>query len=233
MTSQRLSQRPVSVARFDAIGEDSHTAPWPNFVRHVGLAFRPANNVTAGTQVDVVHMCPPFENPGSTAAHVVGSVPLSSDQENRLEMFLDNADGEFKALRKRVSHKHWYCYLSFVVRPHVKAEPQDNPEYHRYSCVGFVIEAYRSAGLGVIETDEARLPPVSRQTLQEAFELCDVVFDDSALASWLGLDRNERERWPVVLPSYVFHALNRPEVEIKRGYPVKPEDDTFPSRPPA
>ena len=96
--------------------------------------------------------------------------------------------------------------------------------YRRFSCVGFVIEAYRAAGIDLLITDENDLPLISYQELRRVYPL-------------LGrLATNRRKQFGIVgdgpfrivLPGYLFHSLTRTYGVIRRK-PYKPRsgDEQF------
>jgi hypothetical protein len=90
MPAQRLTDKPVPVARFDVLGEDS--ASLPNFVRHVGMATEPHQRLWFGDQLPARHMGPPLENLGSMQVHSVGSASLTVDEANQVQLYLDEIE---------------------------------------------------------------------------------------------------------------------------------------------
>jgi hypothetical protein len=122
-------------------------------------------------------------------------------------------------------------YAAYIIRPH--AQPRlsgdGTPIYIRFSCVGFVVEAYRDAGLNVVVTDEANLPAVDLATLAVAYpELA--AADFGALLNrryhW-GCDGNGP--WPVLMPGHLFHALAKigPGERDFLPYVPKKDDERF------
>lgn len=221
MSATRLQGQIGSLSRFDVVGEDGAS---PMFVRHVGLASRETREVRPGDEVPVDHMGPPLKRDHAIVANVVGTANLTNGQVKQIEVFLNAHANEHKA-QEALEWKR------FVIRPHVKPfEENGKTVCMRFSCVGLVIEAYREAGIDLIDTDEERLPSVSRETLGKVYEvvLRESWADLNDKFEW-GLDENEEECWPVVLPGYVFHALNRDATKIREeAYKARSGDGVFP-----
>ena len=87
----------------------------------------------------------------------------------------------------------------------------------KFSCAGFVIEAYRYAGLDLLITEQARIPPVGRELLDA---------DASRPRCKSAPPRTFQTPpgggpWHVILAGYVLNALNRPADAIRRE-PYRP-----------
>ncbi len=222
MPATRLQDKVESLSRYDVVGQDGAV---PMFVCHVGLASSERSEVRAGNGVAVDHMGPPLERDAEILAHVVGTASLTYGQVNQIKNFVNGHLGERRAQEIDPLRR-------FVIRPH--AEPfRDNNGVTvcmRFSCAGFVIQAYRDAGIDLLDTNEESLLPVKRETLGTVYPL---VLRSSWAAlnrkyEW-GLDENDEESWPVVLPGYVLHALNRKVAEIRDGaYKARFGDEVFP-----
>ena len=121
--------------------------------------------------------------------------------------------------------------LVYVVHPHVREQtaPDGTVIYRRFSCAGFVIEAYREVGIELVVTEEGRLPSVPLNTLLLAYPDLQAELQSPRLRRMCGLPGEGP--WAVVLPGYVLHSLDRPESEI-RGSPYLPRegDEFFPPR---
>ena len=223
MSSQRLSSQSVHLERFDVVGQDSDSMR--DFVRHVGLSREPKDAVSCDEEVLVGHMGPPFENHGLMRVHSVGNAALTVDQANRIELYLSEVDSEYDAARRRPLPSQQY-----VVVPHVKpwCAKDGTTLWLRFSCAGLVIESYREAGIDLVDHSENSLPPVTPETLDEAYPDFDPVRE-------MRPDRRESlglpgdGPWRVVLAGYVLHALNRAIQDI-RNEPYRPScgDATFP-----
>jgi hypothetical protein len=224
MTAARLTAQPTTVTQYDVVGRDSeHQA---TFVRHLGLALAAQATITEGAKLDVTDMRPPLTEAGDTwPISTVGTVPLTSDERNQIRVFLDERAGQYryKSLNKddRVATPSQY-----TIHPHVR-RPTADCSYHRYSCVGLVIEAYREAGLDLLLTDDQDLPRVTLDLLRWAYADQGNYLDAPRMRARYGLAGDGP--WPVVLPGYVLHAQARDEMEIRNG-PYHPQagDELFP-----
>jgi len=226
MPSRRLDASFHSVSKFDCVGEDSADENARGFVRHVGLFADDRENVSSGDVVNVAHMGPPLENPGRMPVHVAGSAALTSDEMGRVERFLAELELERDAQKIRST----WAVAEYVVRPHVRdaVSKRGRKRFRRFSCAGLVIEAYKDAGLNFIETDEAKLPNVDLDRILETYP--ELEGRSRPLLSRLGLEGEGP--WPVVLPGYVFHALDRSPEAIRDQPPYVPSrgDEFFPRR---
>lgn len=118
------------------------------------------------------------------------------------------------------------CY---VLCPHVAPVVGDDGEviYVRFNCAGFVVEAYKEAGIELVDTDA--LPGIERARLGEAYSFVrSPRFDERNRRYDWGLDDRE-DRWPVLMPGYVLHAFDRTCEEIRHA-PYTPQlgDELFP-----
>lgn len=213
MPSQRLAEKPVPMQRFDVVREDSDSRP--GFVRHVGLAVEAKKGLVSGDCVAVCHMGPPLENPGSMPAHCCGSAALTVDEANRVKLYLDEIDAEYAAAPQRPSR-----LTQYVVHPHVKPwlAKDGTVQWLRFSCVGLAVESYREADIPLVA--EESLEPVAAETLDAAYpDLAPIQDRSPVLREDLGIPGEGP--WPVMLPGYVLHALDRDAREIRRT-PYKP-----------
>jgi hypothetical protein len=213
---QRIKNSPQTpVGRYDIIGEYSKTGPG-DFIRHVGLAVNSVAGIGDNEIISVAHMGPPLENSGTMSAQIVGSANLTVDDIEQIRIFIDERLPEHAAAVKR-SGKH----KTYVVRPHVQAEPGRDGTviFYRYSCAGFIIEAYRSAGIRFIETAEDKLPLVSLELIMKAYADLFLHGDRPKARKLMGIEGDGP--WRVILAGYILHALNRPD-EMLRQTPYQP-----------
>lgn len=214
MPAQRLNDEPVSVRKYDVAGKDADSGSLANFVGHVGLFGDDRGQLRRDDRQPLVHMGPPLGvNEGEHAVHCVGSAGLTTDDILQIQVFVDERAGEYEATKIRQDIRAQYC-----VRPHVEAhrEPNGTVTYWKYSCAGFVIEAYRYVGLDLLITDEERLPPVDLRLLVAAYP-------DIAASARLRARFNLQGDgpWKVVLAGYVLNALDRSVEAIQRA-PYQP-----------
>jgi len=122
----------------------------------------------------------------------------------------------------------------YVICPHVENVLRDDHTilYRRFSCVGFVLEAYRDAGISVLLTDLAPPPLVGLDALKTQYPEFAKILDRPRERKKLGIPGDGP--WPVVLAGYVLNALARPEREIRTTpYLARAGDEFFPPRRPA
>ncbi len=219
MPAQRVGSDPVAVRKCDVAGQDSTTRR--HFVRHVGLVNEERNDVRAGTQVPLVHMGPPLERQeAGSPVHAVGTAGLTAGQIRQIGVFVDEHISEYEAEKIRRGQ--------YVIHPHVR-EPDAVVPCRRFSCAGFVIEAHRDAGVELLVTEPADLPPVNLDTLTHAYSDAASLLRNPTRRTRLGLEGDGP--WPVVLAGYVLNSLSRSVDEIRRG-PYKPVagDEFFPAQ---
>jgi hypothetical protein len=229
MPAWRLNGMVVKVQKYDVASMDSESVP--QFVGHVGLSNDGPKELGKDKEapcLSMVHMMPPLrDNRHLWAIHAVGTANLSEGQVLQIKILCQRQQQEYEAQKVRGK-------AQYVIRPHVKAPDGEHP-FHRYSCAGFVIEAYRWAGIELITLSDAALPKVSLATLKLAYRFYEKELDDPALRAEYGLEG--AEPWPVVLAGHVMNALNRSASDVRRA-PYQPSDgDEFfprhrPKRPP-
>ncbi len=224
MPAERLQDTPVRLRLFDVVGQDSDNVE--QFVRHVGLALQPQAGLTRRSPlVRLVHMGPPLTRDhadGPRPADAVATVELTADELLQIQVFLDELNDVYEAEKARAEKQ-------YVIRPHV-AEPDEKTPFPRFNCAGFVVEAYRDAGIDLVETEETLLPPVSLGKLKQAYPDQAEALEREAIRRRCGLLGNGP--WPVLLAGYVICAMAR-SVESIRSEPYQPQagDEYFPSRP--
>jgi hypothetical protein len=221
MPSRRLANAAMLVHRYDLVGSYSDTTA--GFVRHVGMVDPGESNVYRGAGVTVAHMGPPIEKDGEMAVDVVGSAGVTAEEAMQIQIFIDGHYLEHESLRLSKQ-------AAYVIRPHVqkRLSTDGTRRYTRFNCVGFVIEAYRDAGIDILITDESQLPDVSLEKLKSAYP--DLAKDGAAKLNmryeW-GCDGSGP--WRVVLPGYLFHALHNVIPGARGSIPYVPQagDERF------
>jgi hypothetical protein len=222
MPAHRLREdRAVSIGEYDVVGQDSDSEP--EFVRHVGLCELERSEVRANhAEISLAHMGPPLVR-GTMGAIIqtVGSAELTSDEVRQIGVFVDELESEYTAQRTRGKRQ-------YVIPPHVH-EPDETFPCRRFSCAGFVIEAYRDAGIDLLATIPQSLPAIALDTLALAYPDQAERLNDPQARAPFGLAGDGP--WPVVLAGYVVNAFRRPPDEIRR-VPYVPHvgDQYFPPR---
>jgi len=223
MPAQRLKNQPVTVRKYDVAAQDS--ASTRCFVGHVGLAPEQRSHLRWNDEIGSVHMKPPLQRSQSGfAVHAVGTAGLTSDEIRQIDVFVDELEDEYEADKRR--HLRQY-----VIHPHTEPVLATDGTIicRRFSCAGFVIEAYRDAGIMLLSTTVDDLPSVSLDTLKRAYHDFRERLDRPDERKRYGLSGDGP--WPVLLAGYVLNAFDRSENEI-RATPYKPRsgDEFFPSK---
>lgn len=163
MPARRLDGNPGNVGLYDVVGLDAEAVS--HFVCHAGLSREQNPAVTDTTPIGMAHMMPPLDRAGpAMAVQCVGQVPLTDDEAQRIGLFIDELELEYEASRIGPSGQ-------YVVRPHCvhDEETDTTPTRRRFSCGGFVIEAYRFVDIDLLVTEEDALPDVTVETLRMAY----------------------------------------------------------------
>ena len=218
MPAYRLGDNEFAVRKYDIVGQDSATLGF--FVRHVGLSDEDRPSLRVSDELSLVHMGPPLRRGDSgLAVHIIGTVNLTSDDLRQVSVFIDEVGLEYEAEKVRTVRQ-------YIVHPHVRS-PDLNCPFRRFSCAGFVIEAYRDAGIELIAIESNQLPAVSLETLAEAYPDQRERLQDSRMRQRVGLEGDGP--WPVILAGYTFNSLARSAVDIRQyPYVPVPGDEFFP-----
>lgn len=218
MPAYRLGSEKIDIAHFDAIGSDGSEQ---GFVVHLGLAAESITGVLPKQRVRAVHVAPPAKE-STIVVDVVGSVGLTYNETMLIQDFVNRHvfEVQAEAVRDRRS-----CY---VLCPHVAPVLGDDGEviYTRFSCAGFVVEAFKEAG--ILAVDVEALPKIKRARLAVAYSFVNSPrFEEWNEEYEWGLDINEKE-WPVLMPGYVLHAFDRiPDDVRKTPYRPRLGDELF------
>ena len=220
MPTERLGNASASVAEYDVVAQDSDS--FPEFIRHVGLSAERLNHIRFGSKVRMVHMGPSLTlEDERTPIHAIGSACLTAGQIRQIGVFVDEQMAEYEAEKLRKDKQYVIC-------PHVK-EPDSDCSCRRFNCAGFVVEAYRDAGIDLVTTDADSLLPVSLETLSHAFPDVAPLLQSPKRRVKYGLIGDGP--WPVFLAGYVMNAMNRSVREVReQSYVPQAGDAFFPSR---
>lgn len=215
----------VSVSPYDVLGQFSSEG----ILTHAMLCEEQGvrDGVTAQTQLSVAHMGPPLGKQRASS-DAIGSAELNASHKRKIKTFVDDRLLERKAeemrlakLKKRTQIRREYCIFPDAVKP-----TADFPLW-RFSCVGFVIQAYRRARVVLLDSST----PLS--TLDEVKQLYPSLadsLDNQDERHQLGLiDGTE---WPIRFVGYLFHSLARTVEEIRgpNSIPYTPQkgDERYP-----
>jgi hypothetical protein len=211
--SFRLSESTLSLSRFDVVGQDGAES---GFIGHAGLAESAGSQNAAS--IPVLEMGPPLHGHG-TAGHVrgdvVGSAALTDDDVQKIKTFVDRHANEhlvfshFSRSQLLQAAPHMYCVL-----PHVSALYENDGRYARtrFSCAGFVLEAYKTARIKLLDLNG--IPKVEMAVIAAAYPQTRFIESGRISAEALGLGGDGP--WPVLLCGYLFHALSREADAIRQ-----------------
>lgn len=207
VSSYRVNSSTVALVAFDVVGEDGDPR---GFIRHTGLAE--STGTHQSDSVAVFDMGPPLHARRQMKADAVGSADLSDDEARKIQTFVDRHEGDHRAIQElnRTTLPQAYCIV-----PHASPFCENDGRYvrMRFSCSGFVFEAYRRARIRLV--DEKALPKVGIEIIRSAYPRETRLMDRGRInRDSLGL--TGEGPWPVMLCGYLFHALNRNAAAIRR-----------------
>jgi hypothetical protein len=231
MPSSVLSNQPIDLEPFDVLGSgDIETG----LLTHAMLC-RESQTVTIvlGENVQVIDMGPPLAD-CDEAPTVAGSAGLSEKQRRKIKAFVD---GELSASKAKQELSERFGIKQYVIHPSSVAPSAKLPSW-RYSCVGFVLRAYRRGAS--IQLLASPCPLKSVDEIQVLYPNQDL--SKKFRRKWLGVgdgtgtERDGVECWPIDLVGYLFHSLERPVEEIngEKAIPYQPQegDEFFPRQKP-
>jgi len=194
------------------------------FVRHAAL-LREAANLRSASEVAVWHMGPPVSlstgSPQWCRCELIGQIELSNEEIEAIDDWIASVSTQYTGFPI-------LPFQQYVVAPHmvwVKSE-EGRSLRQRFSCVGYVIEAYRSAEIDLI--DVSTVPDVERGMVEMIYGSLGRIAGNPALANYLGfagfddLGVPGDGPWPVVLPGYLFHSARRFQTSAERPAPLTP-----------
>lgn len=194
------------------------------FVVHVALLRQDTSLTSQSRNIPVWHMGPPLiageRSLTNRAAKgrdmlpsvdLVGHIELDQEEIEGIFTWLDLLDKEQQRPDKPTAH---YC-----VSPPFKWVTGENqkPLYRQFSCIGFVMDCYRSIEINLIDDSETQqLPGVDLELVLEAYPRA----SDATERAEYGL--SGPGPWKIILPGYVFHSLNR-DFDTVRNTPYIPQ----------
>ncbi len=173
------------------------------------------------TKLRISHMGPPLGT-GISDCHAAGTAELTDTEKLRVKQFV--------ALRLGQQASAAFRQKAFQYCIHPAAQPPSQKfAFWRFSCVGYVLEAYRFIDIHLL--DDA-LPLKSAQDLKSFYPDFAEALDDPRKRASVGLA--DGDCWPVALVGYVLHSLARSVDEIRvpgARYSVREGDEYFPRNP--
>ncbi len=219
MPAQRLGSHPTSVLKYDVVGMDSDAEA--EFVSHVGLANEERDDIVSKATIALVHMGPPLAREHSRhPIQACGSADLKVGESRQIGVFVDEHLSEYEAESVRPEQQ-------YIILPHCR-ESDASCSVRRFNCAGFVIEAYRYAGIDLVATNLDSLPAISLETLSRAYPRIDRILqrpNRREMFKKFGLEGDGP--WPVVLAGYVLNALNRSVEDIRKGQYLPRSGDEY------
>ncbi len=192
---------------FDVIGQDGQG----HFILHAGLAAN--SGAQQARNIPVIDMGPPLPSNRPMPANVVGTTYLTVDEQQKIKTFVDRHKSEHLALQK-VQLNRTTIGQAYCVMPHATPLKEADGRYTRmrFSCAGFVLEAYKFAHIQIV--NENYIPAIDLVKIQQAYPAFSKRLNNNAIRVSLGLSGNGP--WPVMLCGYLFHALNRSPQQIRQ-----------------
>jgi hypothetical protein len=198
MPATYLGRRDAS--RFEIVGQHGKGM---FSVKHAAILAEPTS-LERGTNAEVFDMAVSILRlslPNPVPVHVVGWLPLSTDEEFGLEVWLEDM----------CTRAHACEYIAYPAE-----EPIADPVTHtttawRFSCAGFVSRAY-SEGAGIkLVVSESNLPLLDFSTIRLIWL---PGATEQVARKRLGPFLRGPEPWPVLVPGYLLHALARSRAEL-------------------
>jgi hypothetical protein len=219
--STREHNTTVDVVLYDVIAMDGAA---PSFIRHTGLASKPGENER--DKVEVVDMFPPLRLSGAMTANAIGRPELEEGEWRKIKIFLDLHAGEHSSILHltRTNLTQVYCIL-----PHAAPYDEKDRRYARtrFSCAGLVVEAYKRAGINLVE--ENRLPLINLDQIKRAYPDCAGLLEITVFREAMGLTGTGP--WPVLLCGYLINSLSRSKETIRNQVFVATAGDEYFPRP--
>ncbi len=225
-----------AASKFKTVGSQyaivgSYAKVGSNFVQHAAL-LQSTTNVDSTNPIEVRHVGPPIVAGDHTAsqkfakkqiqAHVIGDLLLDQSECEAVTDWLVGVEKEHRLLSLKP-------FEQYKIMPHMDRDISEDGRRgpRRFSCAGFVIEAYLAAEIELL--DLAHLPQAKEPELQDAYpDLLRIEKWRDEKKSEIGfrgrkdLGLSDEEGWPVALPGYLFHSTARASDESPRLGPYRP-----------
>ena len=225
MPAWTLSADPTHVTPFDVFAQSNGGS---DLMVHALLCSEEISrtDVVKGVYLKCVHMGPPLSQ-RDRQVEAVGTAVLTEEDIRKVKTFADDRlrerqaeEARLKLLKQTDLLRAEYCICPPAHRP------TSSFSLWRFSCVGFVLLAYRTAR---IELLGAPLPLRTLDELKQFYPFHAARLDDPETRKQLGI--GEGNSWPVALVGYVLHSLSRtPEAIRAAAHPPAAGDEFFPRR---
>ncbi len=204
-------QLPVVAQKFAIVGTYADNRP---FVRHSAL-LRTEDSIGEERAVTVHHMGPPIGESNQCQCHVMAQIGLINEEIEAIEDWIASVTTQY-------CEKIVLPFQQYVIVPHMDwvISEEGRPQRQRFSCVGYVIEAYRSAEVDLLNL--ACLPDAHQSDATEAYPHLVRIANTPELSKRLGFTGFETlglhgdGPWKIPLPGYLFHSTARYQINSPR-----------------
>ena len=216
------SGRRVVAKRLSIIGTYAKSSQSPCFVQHAAL-LKTTGAIDGTSKVDVFHSGPPLAvHSGQNCScqpDIVADVQLDLEEMEAIDNWLAGVEKEIRSFSLRP-------FEQFHILPHmIWVYSEENRRIRRrFSCSGFVIEAYRTASIELIDTQQ--LPLADEKVIASAYEdLIKIEATSPPVQARIGfrgradLGLDKSGSWPIALPGYLFHSTGRLTADSRRPVP--------------
>lgn len=192
---------------------------------HALLSFAEGGaEATKTTNIQCVHMGPPFGT-HRYECDAAGTASLSGAERRMIKKFVDDRleEREAQKARLRLTRRDRDIRTEYCILPSAQRPTPAFPLW-RFSCVGFVLQAYQTARIELLGLP---IPLRNLDELKRFYPSAAGKLDDPKVRKQLGIA--DAGPWPVALVGYVLHSLNR-EPAVIRSAPYVPAagDELFP-----
>jgi hypothetical protein len=228
MTTTRTSNNATLTVRpLDVLGIELR-----GFLCHSMLCdeFDARSDVNERTRIRVAHMRPPMATE-SFRCNVVSGIALTERERAKIRRFVERFRTEMLANAKQLELAPYDppqtlpSEPKYLIHPE-RLTPRAGSTLWSFSCVGFVISAYRNGRITLLSPNR---PLKTLEDLKMLYpDSADELDDPDKRAEYLP---EGGDSWPVALAGYLFNAFNRSDGEVRQT-PFQPEpgDEFFPSQ---
>lgn len=195
-----LSEQPVSIEKYDVCGIHQNYCE-RNLVTHLGLSGSDNINKIVSDNLNLFHMKPPYAHDAplknAVTFFVEASKYLTDAQKKNLDRFLITCKQELA--ESSINSAHYIIYPCFIV--------EDVPiKTRRYSCAGFVIQAFKKMDFELIDLNDSSIPRYDLNGIIQRHPAGPLLRRNSSISNQYGL-APEGSSWPIIFPGYVVRAV--------------------------
>lgn len=196
---------------FDLLAFNNSDASY--FIRHIGLRGPEDETDSAKSPPSMYHMSPPImlEEIEDLEPDHSFFADLEISHIRKLETFIASHKLQVDAAKRRP--RGGTDWDEYIVLPHWQRSGDDGPTFRRYSCAGFVFEAYKWAEITLVKADE--LPDVDYHIVSPIYLRGKSKESTKRIRSEYGL--SGEGPWKILLPGYIVHSFLRDSPSIISG----------------